>query len=332
VPWRWPDTDFQRGKLTDATEPEHIGAFATAPSLDQLPDVIDVHSSTPLNPPEKVQLQFVGASYRDAYLEANTFVTVADEFAAKHTRAGFGSLDRVIDFGSGWGRITRTLLTKTPATHLYALDVDDHMTAIINTTLPGVNAMTVSPMPPTPLATGAFDGVVAFSVFSHLSGPAHEAWAGELARVLRPGGFAAITVLDDVFFQQVRGAQRAVRAGEATEFAQSLATTFEDVEAAYAGYQAGQIQYAGTGGGDMRTGDYYGWAAAPKAYIHRAWGDAGLQVVEWVPSGVLFPQAMVFMVRSGGPVSTARTNARRYQSALQRRIEDGLRALRDHRR
>ena len=68
----------------------------------------------------------------------------------------------MIDFGSGWGRITRTLLTKTPATNLYALDVDDRMTALLNTTLPGVNAMTVNPMPPTPLATGAFDGVVAF--------------------------------------------------------------------------------------------------------------------------------------------------------------------------
>jgi SAM-dependent methyltransferase len=318
--------------VTDSTEPEHIDVFATAPSLEDLPDVIDVRASAPPNPPEKVQLQFVGASYRDAYVEANTFVTVADEFAAKHTRAGFGQLDRVIDFGSGWGRITRTLLTKTPPTHLYALDVDDRMTALVNTTLPGINAMTVAPMPPTPLATGAFDGAVAFSVFSHLSGPAHEAWAAELARVVRPGGFAAITVLDDVFFQQVRGAQQAVRAGEATEFAQSLATTFDDVDAAYAGYLAGQIQYAGSGGGDMRTGDYYGWAAAPQAYVHKVWGGGGFRVVEWVRSGVLFPQAMVFMVRGDNPVRSVRHTAQRYQWVLQQRINHGLRTLGDRRR
>ena len=315
--------------MTDTTEPEHVDVFATAPTLEELPDVIDVQVSPPPNPPEKVQLQFVGASYRDAYAEANTFVTVADQFAAKHTRAGLGHLDRVIDFGSGWGRITRTLLTKTPATNLYALDVDDRMTALVNTTLPGVNAMTVNPLPPTPLATGAFDGVVAFSVFSHLSGPAHEAWAAELARVVRPGGFAAITVLDDAFFHQVRGAQEAVRSGEATEFAQSLATTFDDVDAAHAGYRSGEIQYAGSGGGDMRTGDFYGWAAVPQDYIHRHWGGAGLQVVEWVRSGVLFPQAMVFMVRNGDPVSTARNTARRYRVTAEHKISDGLRTLRD---
>jgi hypothetical protein len=33
--------------------------------------------------------------------ETNTFITVADQFMTKHTQAGLGRLDRVIDFGSG---------------------------------------------------------------------------------------------------------------------------------------------------------------------------------------------------------------------------------------
>ncbi|MDQ1731408.1 MAG: hypothetical protein QOK10_1567, partial [Pseudonocardiales bacterium] len=34
-------------------------------------------------------------------------------------------------------------------------------------------------------------------------------------------------------------------------------------------------------------------------YIERVWGAAGFRVVEWIPSGTLFPQALVFMIRTG---------------------------------
>jgi hypothetical protein len=161
--------------------------------------------------------------------------------------------------------------------------------------------MTIDPEPPTVLGDASVDALLAFSVFSHLSGGAHEAWAAELGRILAPGGFAAVTVLDEAFFGQVAGAQAAVKSGEADDFATSLATTFDDVDAAKAGYDAGEIQYAGIGGGEVRTGDYYGWTAAPPKYVERVWGAAGFRVVEWVRSGVLFPQALVFMLRTDAP-------------------------------
>ena len=47
----------------------------------------------------------------------------------------------------------------------------------------------------------------------------------------------------------------------------------------------------------MRTGDYYGWAAIPPEFIKRIWGNAGFDVIRWVPSGTLFPQAMVGLVK-----------------------------------
>ena len=264
--------------------------------MKSLPDVIDIRPVVPLNPPEATQMKFVGLSYESAYAGGETFVKAADEFAAKHGRGGFASLNRIIDFGSGWGRITRTLLAMVPATKIHALDVDGQMTALLNATLPGVNARTISPEPPTILGAASVNALVAFSVFSHLSGAAHEARAREIGRVVAPGGFAAITVLDQEFFGQIAGAQAAVQVGEAHP-AENLTKTFSDGLAARAGYDAGEIHYAPSGGGEVRTGDYYGWAAAPSEYVKRVWGVAGFKIFEWVPSGVLFPQALVFLVR-----------------------------------
>ena len=77
----------------------------------------------------------------------------------------------------------------------------------------------------------------------------------------------------------------------------SLTEGFPDLEVARAAYEAGDAAYAGVGGGGVRTSDYYGWAAIPPEFIQRAWGDAGLDVVEWVPSGTLFRQAMVGLLK-----------------------------------
>jgi hypothetical protein len=287
--------------VSDSDFAAQVASFATAPTLDRLPDVVDVRATPPPNPPEEIQVKFVGTSYAGAYAEAESFVRVSDDFARKHGPGPFSSLRRIVDFGSGWGRITRTLLLKTEPSKLFAVDVDQQMTALLNTTLPGVNAMTVTPEPPTVLGDGAIDAVLAFSVFSHLSGPAHEAWATEFGRLVAPGGVVAITVLDEAFFTQVANAQAAVAAGAEDGFSAGLATTFPDLERARAAFGRGQIQFAGTGGGEVRTEDYYGWAAAPRKYIERVWGRAGFRLVEWVPSGVLFQQALAFLVAGDGP-------------------------------
>ena len=43
-------------------------------------------------------------------------------------------------------------------------------------------------MPPLPVESASFDALYALSVFTHLSGEAHEQWIAEIERVLAPGG------------------------------------------------------------------------------------------------------------------------------------------------
>ncbi len=271
-----------------------LPGLIAAPDFPYEVTAVDVVGRPPYNPPEQVQRKFVGASYQAAYEEAARFVTRADLWSRTHGR---GEPGPVIDFGSGWGRISRLLLAGMRSKDLYCLDVDQAMTATVNVSLPGVNALTVDPYPPTVLGDRSIARVLAFSVFSHLAEPAAAQWAQEFGRLLVPGGLAHITVLDHVFLDQVAGCQEAVRAGTADSFATSLAQMFGDPQALRQAYQAGELVYGDPGDDGARQGDFYGWAAAPRAWIERVWGDAGFDLLEWVPSGELFSQAMVCLRR-----------------------------------
>jgi hypothetical protein len=291
-----------------------VRQLAAAPTLAELPDTIDLLKSLPENPPESIQTQFVGLSYEAAFSEAASFVTIADQWLSKHQGSPLSERGRVLDFGSGWGRITRMLLTQVAPTDIYAADVDSQMTTLVNTTLPGVNAFTVASKPPTVLGDTSMDVGFAFSVFSHLAPPIHDEWAAEFGRVIAPGGMVFFTVLDATFLQQIATAQANVAKGTADDFSKGLAELFSDIKQATSDFNSGTPAYAGVGGGGVRTGDYYGWTALPKKYVTKVWGDAGFDIVEWVPSGVLFPQAMVGLVRRGG----AAIPGRRLGNAIRR--------------
>ncbi len=137
------------------------------------------------------------------------------------------------------------------------------------------------------------DAVFAFSVFSHLSPEAHAAWAQEFGRIVMPGGIVFVTLLDEAFLDELVGYRAARANGSTSEFTTALAGLFPDLDATRRDFRLGHPIYAGTGGGGVRTGDYYGWAAIPNEFMARTWGAAGFDIVEWVPSGVLFSQAMV---------------------------------------
>jgi hypothetical protein len=274
-----------------------IHMFARAETLTSIPQVVDIFAKTPPNPPKAVQTAFVGSSYVDAYAEAASFVRVADQWLNRHAGRSLGSVECALDFGAGWGRISRMLLAHVGPGTLYTLEVDEQMTALIASTLPGVGLINVRPYPPTVLRDRIADAIFGFSVFSHLSPSAHIAWAEELGRLVSPGGMVFMTILDEAFFDQVESAQRARDAGSVDRFAESLAGCFPDINEAREKYQRGEAAFCPAGGGGVRSAEFYGWTAAPPDFVRAAWSSGGMRIVEWVPSGTLFPQAMVGLVK-----------------------------------
>ncbi|WP_291047005.1 class I SAM-dependent methyltransferase [Herbiconiux sp.] len=278
---------------------EFVQRLAAAPSIETLPPLADPVAHAPQNPPWYIQQKFVGASYADAYSEAERFVDAAfDAWPSGGAVPGIAE-QAVFDFGSGWGRITRMLLRRFRADQVWSSDVDSEMTTLLHSTLPGVNAVTNAPWPPTVFADARYDAVTAFSVFSHLSEEAHRQWAAEFGRLVKPGGRVYITVLEEQFLSLVAGAQAAVAAGEADEFAVNLAQVVPDATASLTAVRQGDFVYAGGGGDDdgPRARSFYAWAVAPRPWVERIWGEAGFSLESWTPTGVLFDQAMVVLER-----------------------------------
>lgn len=315
-----------------ADEPsEYVTRLAEAASLEALPPIADPVNRTPLNPPQHIQEKFVGSSYLAAFTEAETFVDRVFDFWPGGNIADLDvSAQTAFDFGSGWGRISRMLLRRLRPDQVWASDVDSEMTTLLHTTLPGLNAVTNAPWPPTVFRPAGFDVVTAFSVFSHLSEEAHREWAHEFGRLVRPGGRVFITVLEDDFLAMVAGAQAAVAAGEADLFAERLSVVVTDALSAHAAARRGEFVYAGEGADDdgPRSRSFYSWAVAPRSWVEKTWGEAGFDLVDFVPTGVLFDQAMAILQRrdDAAPAAAAPT-----PSLLRRAARKAKRTLRGSR-
>jgi SAM-dependent methyltransferase len=100
----------------------------------------------------------------------------------------------VLDFGCGWGRLTRYLSRDVAAGCLYGCDPVEEILAVCRAN--GVPArLARSDFVPERIPFDArFDLAFAFSVFTHLSEPAHERCLHALHNALRPGGILVVTV------------------------------------------------------------------------------------------------------------------------------------------
>ena len=102
----------------------------------------------------------------------------------------------ILDFGCGCGRTIRNFVGLKNV----RLEGTDYNPELIGWCLAnlgfarfGLNRLE----PPTSYADGAFDLVYAFSVFTHLPEPLQHAWMAELKRILKPGGYLAISTMPE---------------------------------------------------------------------------------------------------------------------------------------
>lgn len=97
------------------------------------------------------------------------------------------SLDAVLDFGCGCGRVLRHFATSGPR-RLCGCDYNSAGIAWVERHLPFAEVRTNELRPPLPYPDATFDAVYALSVFTHLSAELQAAWFAEMHRVLRAGG------------------------------------------------------------------------------------------------------------------------------------------------
>jgi SAM-dependent methyltransferase len=218
-------------------------------------------------PSVETQQNFVGSANEQALQEANTFYLLVKN-SCQTLGIPLARKSNILDFGVGWGRIIRFFLKDVAIDGLYGVDVDPEIVATCRSIgVPG-NLSRVEPTGALPFKDDTFHVVYAYSVFSHLSEPAHLFWLQELSRIIRPGGLFVATTQPRQFFSFCESLQ-----GKTHDFGwyRTLAEAFPDPSRALAEYDAGQFVYAPTGAGEYRDASFFGEAAIPRAYVQRVW-------------------------------------------------------------
>lgn len=145
-----------------------------------------------LLPPDYLIYESFHLNYEAYYrtgLEAANWIK--DHFAA-YDQSLTGKT--IIDWGCGPGRVLRHL------PHVFGhegnyVGMDPNIRSIdwCQQNLKGVSAQLSQLRPPLSLADQQVDLLYGISIFTHLSGPAHDDWFTEIMRVLKPGGMALFT-------------------------------------------------------------------------------------------------------------------------------------------
>jgi SAM-dependent methyltransferase len=161
----------------------------------------------PTFPDPDLQRRIQGSDGVEAIREAFAFYRFVRRLVGE-PRPG----ERFLDFGAGWGRILRPFLRDYDLKDIYAFEPDATFRTVARSLNPYVTVLSGDYRPSGRIPAG-LDLVVGYSVFSHLSLAAAEAWIAEFATLLRPGGCAVFTTWGARFLDLLAGEQRRAAQG-----------------------------------------------------------------------------------------------------------------------
>ncbi len=170
---------------------------------------------------------------------------------------------KVLDYGCGWGRITRLLPYYFDSENVYGVDVDERLVTAAMDGMAGISISQSTCMESLDFEDGTFDLILANSVFSHLSEEAHRYTISEISRCLNVGGVAVLSVLG-------RGNMRAYYGGALSSWIERILGPIEDAERA--------LDETGCVWGDTNRWDHYGIAIVDDDWLRATWACHGLEV------------------------------------------------------
>jgi ubiquinone/menaquinone biosynthesis C-methylase UbiE len=118
-----------------------------------------------------------------------------DRIFKQHFGRGFNSLQRVLDWGIGAGRVALPVKRYiAPDVHLVGSDVDPFNVSFGRANYRDIEFVESPFFPPLPFEDHTFDAVYGVSVITHLTEAAQFAWLDELRRVVKKGAPVILTV------------------------------------------------------------------------------------------------------------------------------------------
>lgn len=117
--------------------------------------------------------------------------------------SGANGRARYLDFGGATGRVSRHV-TRDPGQEVWLCDINVNWIAWVDQFFSRpIQAFQNRIQPSLPIEDKYFDLISAYSVFTHLDQD-EIPWLLELRRILRPGGYLYLTVLDDRVWERLK--------------------------------------------------------------------------------------------------------------------------------
>lgn len=264
--------------------------FKVKNSLSDLPDDLWIEyllhekeipqkfkKTIPEMPPEIVQLHFTGASGRITLMQSLDFFKLAQKYIGEQNSKQQHNY-KLLDFGCGWGRITRMWLRVIPGENIYGVDPMEDMINLCKEYIHSVNFYKTDPAPPISIFhENSFDLLTAYSVFSHLNEEYVNLWFGEFSRLMKKGGLLFITTRSRNFIDHL---QQMREQNKFADYATGLRNCFVDAVTAYAEYDMGNIIHQPIGGGSL-SNTFYGETCIPESYFSRF--SNNFEILDFVP-------------------------------------------------
>lgn len=108
---------------------------------------------------------------------------------------GFRNVLRLLDFASGYGRVTRFLVSELPDDRIWVADIQKEAVRFQEQEF-GVQGLVSTGVPEDLAVEGRFDCVTVTSLFTHLPRERWQSWLKRLVGLVSPGGLMAFTVHD----------------------------------------------------------------------------------------------------------------------------------------
>lgn len=248
----------------------NLNPKADYPQLDfRIPDL----------PSEEVQVRFTGACGLVNLQQAFDFY----RFVLQHMPKVETGRYCILDFGGGWGRITRFFLREYGADRLALVDCLTDAVDTARSLNPPFQVFHTDVQPPLPFDRGSIGCCIAFSVFSHLSQSALEGWLRHLGELLAPGGTLIFTTRGMQQIHWIRRLRRRTPLNSVrtllgfsrNEHDDNLLKLLPHPDEIEQRYQKGEFQFYPTGGGGELSENFYGETWIPETWLkerHRALG------------------------------------------------------------
>jgi SAM-dependent methyltransferase len=201
----------------------------------------------------------------------------------------------VLDFGCGVGRQLLHFCRDYARPTYFACDVHPQYVEFIRRAYPRVTTYTSGFAPPLNYDDNHFDLVYSVSVFSHLHPDDHIPWLKELSRVVKPGGYALLTI------EGATAVRRRMAAKVWREDPDDAVSVLERDGVRFAEYD--DLTWHKSHEGDKFVGSKYagirgpyGNTAMSPAYIKTQWSGAGFEVKSIV-EGVIDRRQDVVVLR-----------------------------------